>query len=81
MAVVLDYDNVSAPARRLACQILTDFTRECSQYQRELLILGVSGEVGKHVLSVTKKKNLKILKKKLKMYQKRNKFFFIFRPI
>ena len=56
MAVVLDYDNVSAPARRLACQILTDFTRECSQYQRELLILGVSGEVGKHVLSVTKKK-------------------------
>ena len=59
MAVVLDYNNVSAPARRLACQILTDFTRECSQYQRELLILGVSGEVGKHVLSVTKK-NLKI---------------------
>ena len=49
MAVVLDYDNVSAPARRLACQILTDFTRECRQYQRELLILGVSGEVGKHV--------------------------------
>jgi len=44
MAVVLDYDNTSAAARRLACQILVDFTRECSLYQRELMILG--GKVG-----------------------------------
>ena len=78
MAVVLDYDNVSAPARRLACQILTDFTRECSQYQRELLILGVSGEVGKHVLSVTKKKKFKNLKKKIKNLKKKKKIFFYF---
>lgn len=46
MAVVLDYDNTSAAARRLVCQILVDFTRECSLYQRELMILGGEGRGG-----------------------------------
>ena len=46
MAVILDYDNVSAAARRLACQILADFTRECSLVQRELMILGGEGRGG-----------------------------------